>query len=156
MSNELSVKRKDKRDNSLEVDAELTRLINFFESKLEGVDKINIPQLIEALKELASMIEMYDVKNLIIQQLKLLIVHQNFDGHMLHTVISGEPGCGKTTVAKILAKIWNALNVIQKPDCSKSTNNLYFDIILKSWEQKLAHSSRTACIPSEHSSHLYS
>ena len=41
-----------------------------------------------------------------------------FEGHMLHSVISGNPGTGKTTVAMILAKIWMALGFVSKKEPS--------------------------------------
>ena len=40
--------------------------------------------------------------------------HSGFEGHMLHSVISGNPGTGKTTVGMILAKIWMALGFVNK------------------------------------------
>ena len=50
-----------------------------------------------------------------------------FEGHMLHSVISGNPGTGKTTIGMILAKIWMALGFVNKssskdPSTSQSTN----------------------------------
>lgn len=37
-----------------------------------------------------------------------------FDGHMLHTVMYGPPGVGKTRVCIILAKIWLALGILKQ------------------------------------------
>ena len=83
--------------------------------------------LIRGLTELRDMVEMIDIKYSIINQIKFLITNEarkkisddlqditNFEGHMLHSVISGNPGTGKTTVAMILAKIWMALGFINK------------------------------------------
>lgn len=88
--------------------------------------------LIEGLTDLKNMIEMDNIKLTIIEQVKLLITNksqnQSDHSHMLHCVISGKPGQGKTTVAKILGKIWCSLNIIKKPDTKKLTNN-YTDIL---------------------------
>lgn len=46
----------------------------------------------------------------------------NFEGHMLHCVISGNPGTGKTTVCKILAKIWMSLGLINKQKKSEDSD----------------------------------
>lgn len=95
--------------------------------------------LIKSLKELSEMIEMVEIKYAIIDQIKFLITNEarrlyllnnnedtlksnTFDGHMLHCVISGNPGTGKTTVARILAKIWLSLGLIKKPKISKNNN----------------------------------
>lgn len=70
------------------------------------------------LKELNSLIEMNEIKNSIVSQIKFLLINdnKNFDGHMLHTVLSGGPGTGKTEVGTILAKIWKALGLINLED----------------------------------------
>jgi len=38
-----------------------------------------------------------------------------FDGHMLHTVIYGPPGVGKSKLGEILAKFYSALGILKKP-----------------------------------------
>jgi len=54
--------------------------------------------------------------------------NSQFEGHMLHTVISGNPGTGKTTVGMILAKIWMALGFVNKSRSDLSINNSKFVI----------------------------
>jgi DNA polymerase III delta prime subunit len=96
---------------------------------IESIHNFNL--LILALNELDSMIEMNDLKDSIVKQIKFLLINnpsvfnfdikeQNkkgsiFDGHMLHTVIYGPPGVGKTRVCTILVKIWLALGMIKQP-----------------------------------------
>jgi hypothetical protein len=88
--------------------------------------------LIRGLKELQSMVEMVDIKHSIVNQIKFLITNHarklintnsyaNFEGHMLHSVVSGNPGTGKTTVAMILSKIWMALGFVNKKESLKSS-----------------------------------
>ena len=86
----------------------------------------NLPLLLESLKELNNMIEMYDVKKSIVEQIKFLLVNtvfddqkNNFEGHMLHTVIAGSSGGGKTSLGIILAKIWMSLGLLKKKENKK-------------------------------------
>lgn len=80
----------------------------------------NLPLLKSALLELDQMVEMDKVKESIVLQIKFLLVNSesndNLDGHMLHTVISGFPGTGKTKCATILAKIWTAIGLFSYRD----------------------------------------
>lgn len=46
-----------------------------------------------------------------------------FEGHMLHSVISGNPGTGKTTVGMILAKIWMSLGFVNKKESSNEKSD---------------------------------
>ena len=90
---------------------------------LSNISDYNL--LLSALQELKNIVEMSEVKKSIVIQIKFLLVNtvfcngsvsndQNFDGHMLHTVLSGKPGVGKTEIGCILAKIWSALGLINK------------------------------------------
>lgn len=105
-----------------------TKFINFIKNK---------KLLLESLNELNLIVEMDNIKLTIINQIKFLITSQNkenkFEGHMLHSVISGNPGTGKTTIAKILCKIWTALGFIKKLENKKeNNNNNIMDLITKS------------------------
>jgi hypothetical protein len=100
------------------------------------ISKIKSPKLlIRSLEDLKSLVEMIDIKHSIVNQIKFLITNSarrtsenfikkpNFEGHMLHSVISGNPGTGKTTVAMILSKIWMSLGFVKKKEVSKIPNN---------------------------------
>src|SRR3990167_11088179 len=92
----------------------IMELIKLLEN-LEEV-KINKDLLIKSLHDLMKMVGMHDIKLMIINQIKYLLVQQNYlEGHMLHCVLSGNVGVGKTSVSRILANIWTSLNVIKKP-----------------------------------------
>jgi len=80
----------------------------------------NFDLVIEGLEELDSIVEMKETKKSIVSQIKFLLVNTvfdeskgNFDGHMLHTVISGGAGRGKTAVGTVLAKVWTGLGLIK-------------------------------------------
>jgi len=100
------------------------------------ISKIKSPKLlIRSLGDLKSLVEMIDIKHSIVNQIKFLITNSarrtsenfiknpNFEGHMLHSVIYGNPGTGKTTVAMILSKIWMSLGFVKKKEISKIPNS---------------------------------
>ena len=81
----------------------------------------NFGLLVEGLIELDAMVEMNEVKQSIIAQIKFLLINtvsgssnKNFDGHMVHTVLLGPSGCGKTSIGIILAKIWMGIGLLKK------------------------------------------
>jgi hypothetical protein len=80
-------------------------------------------KLIKFLRDLDQMVEMYEVKNSIVEQIQLLIVmgyksirngkkNDRFEGHRLHTVFYGPPGVGKSKTALCLARIWDSLGIL--------------------------------------------
>lgn len=112
-------------------DQSITNLISNIEMLVKRQDPlvsiIKSPKLVcRGLNELKSMVEMVNIKESIVKQIKFLLVNKarrpsllddegKFEGHMLHCTIAGKPGTGKTTVARILAKIWMGLGLIKKP-----------------------------------------
>lgn len=74
--------------------------------------------LINSLNKLNKVIGMKQIKNDIISQIKFYLVNKHrkitgLDFHMFHTVLTGPPGCGKTTIAEIMAEIWVSLGIIE-------------------------------------------
>lgn len=71
----------------------------------------------KTLTKLNNMIGMTSVKEAVVEQLMFLITNNgNTDGHFLNTVIQGDPGTGKTTVAKLLYEIWTSLDIFKTSD----------------------------------------
>jgi SpoVK/Ycf46/Vps4 family AAA+-type ATPase len=96
-----------------------------------GINLRIINNLIEPLEELDKMIGLYDIKNKIVDNClyiargynsikcnncidcKLNISCVSNSKEMLHSVITGPPGVGKTELAKILTKIYSKIGLIK-------------------------------------------
>lgn len=85
-------------------------------------DLLRLKKIKQPLIELNRLIGMSDLKNKIIYQAlyycqdlhKIKPIDGNEDeGDLMHTVIQGPPGSGKTTVAKIIGKIYARLGVLK-------------------------------------------
>lgn len=84
------------------------RILNKMPKKLYSL--INI---LEPLEELNALIGLEKLKEQLLEQL-LYFIQGNNDTIMLHTVIEGPPGTGKTTVANIMAKIYSGVGILKK------------------------------------------
>lgn len=68
--------------------------------------------LIPSFKELDTIIGMNKVKNQVMKQVSFFLHGLNSDDDMHHVVITGDPGVGKTTIAKIIGKIYLAMGFL--------------------------------------------
>ena len=77
--------------------------------KKYNINVYTISKLVKPLKKLQKMIGMKNVKQDVFEL--LLYQLQEFDNSkdMLHTIIEGEPGVGKTDLAKIMAEIYQKM-----------------------------------------------
>ncbi len=94
----------------------LESLIEIAQSKIK-YSNINIEilwQILPQLQELNDMIGMSNLKETIFYQIIYYLqdLHLVSPNDYLHTVILGPPGCGKTTVAKIIGEIYKKLNIL--------------------------------------------
>ena len=95
----------------------------------------NFDGLIDCLNEIDEVVGLKSVKDSLIRSVKFLIVNNRrneeaYNKHFLHCLVTGPPGCGKTTVCRFLCKFWSCLGVIKKKDKNEDgykqiTNRLY-------------------------------
>jgi len=100
---------------------QLTELIDLGETydpsyKYEcNINMKKLHHLTEPLKELNNMIGLTKFKKSVIDQLIFILTSVDKSSKpMLHTVIYGEPGLGKTHISKILAKIYASCGLLSK------------------------------------------
>lgn len=87
------------------------------EKKKERIGyKNQVRELVSALKELRDMIGMESIKQNIVNQLLLFLQGLNDSGMFLHTVLTGNPGVGKTSLCHILAKIYKSMGFLKKSE----------------------------------------
>jgi len=79
-------------------------------------ERKRVIEMVNALKELDNMIGMENVKKNIVNQLLLFLQDLNDPGMFFHTVLTGGPGSGKTTLCMILARIYKAMGVLSNSD----------------------------------------
>lgn len=83
----------------------------------KNFDVVVLWDIMPYLLELQSMIGMQSVKDSIFYQTIYYLQNmhsRNTDGDYLHTIITGKPGTGKTTVAKIIGKIYQHIGILSK------------------------------------------
>ena len=111
---------------------------------IQRLSKIN-----DALKELDNVIGLDDIKDDLVDQIIYLVSHcDEKDPPMLHTIIDGPPGTGKTKIARIIGKIISKIDYLKpiKPKSDEKQNftsiaklikdSLVIDIVPEKKEQK--------------------
>lgn len=83
----------------------------------KNIDSIILWEILPYMEELDNMIGMQSLKDTVFYQIIYYLqnMHQrNKNQEYLHTVITGNAGCGKTSVAKIIGQIYTNLGVLSK------------------------------------------
>ena len=103
--------------------SDLIELGRMYDStKRYNIDLLILNRLVPSLTELNNMIGMDTVKQDMVDHILFRI--QNLDNSnmdMMHTVIQGPPGVGKTEVAKIIGKIYLAMGILKNDKFIKAT-----------------------------------
>jgi SpoVK/Ycf46/Vps4 family AAA+-type ATPase len=86
---------------------------------------INKDNFISGLQELDELIGLEETKSLILEQIVYILTTPGRNNNMLHTLIMGPIGGGKTTLAKILAKLWHSMGLFKYSP--ESENNLLLE-----------------------------
>lgn len=79
-------------------------------NKRYNINLKKIRDILGPLRSLQNMIGLSNIKNVVVNQ--ILYFLQNFhEDEMLHTIIQGPPGVGKTMLAKIIGEIYHKMNI---------------------------------------------
>lgn len=100
-----------KKDHTLPINAES---LYELDGKKYSINLEKVVNLIKPLEKLNNMVGMGQVKDSVFEM--ILYYLQGFETrnqNMLHSVIEGPPGTGKTQLGKILAQIYNGLGIIE-------------------------------------------
>ena len=126
MSNTISARKRKKekhrsRVNPLNIQlTDLNSLITIAQYSLDNnvtypnINNTMLQQILPQLIELKAIIGMHELKNTVFYQIIYYLqeLHKKSDDY-LHTVILGMPGCGKTTVAKIIGSLYSNLGILK-------------------------------------------
>lgn len=97
----------------------LIKLGNYYHCKMRkeynGIDLKSLFEVSIPLTELKEMIGLDKIKEEIINNIIYFMMKKNkINREMMHTIITGSPGTGKTTFIEILARIYTKLGVLEK------------------------------------------
>ena len=88
----------------------LNDIIELIEKKeIYNYEYKRLKMILGDIKELNNMIGLTELKQSIGQQIMFCVQNNNSKDDLLHTVLTGSPGSGKTKVANILSKIFSKL-----------------------------------------------
>lgn len=89
------------------------------ENKNYSFDIKKLTSLISPLERLKDFIGMVDIKNSIVKQIIYFLQNLDNETNIMHTVITGSPGLGKTKLGYLLAEIYYKMNVFMSKNEEK-------------------------------------
>lgn len=90
------------------------------------IDLKRLNSIVEPLENLQKVIGMDNVKKSIINQVIFFLLNLEPNKDMLHTIVQGPPGVGKTMLGEILGKIYYNMNIIKH---SKKNKEFKFKVV---------------------------
>jgi hypothetical protein len=100
-------------DSSVHKNIKKNPTYSVINGKKYGVNFDILKKLKPVLIKLKNMIGLIEIKNKIVDMILYYIQHLESNKSMLHTIIEGSPGVGKTELGKILAEIYAGLGIIE-------------------------------------------
>jgi ABC-type molybdenum transport system ATPase subunit/photorepair protein PhrA len=108
----------------------LEDFISYIENYNIGENKNKLNKILPSLIKLQKLTGMESVKKTIVGHILYFLMNYEKNQDMIHTVIEGPPGVGKTTLGYILGEIYSNLDIIEQP--KNKTNQLKFKIVKRS------------------------
>ena len=108
----------------------LEDLISYIQNYNIGENKNKLNKILPSLIKLQKLTGMVSVKKTIVGHILYFLMNYEKNQDMIHTVIEGPPGVGKTTLGYILGEIYSNLDIIEQP--KNKTNQLKFKIVKRS------------------------
>lgn len=118
---EIEIENINKEINNLQDLIDLGKIYN--SKKRYNIDLRILNKLVEPLIELNNMIGMESVKQDMVDHILFKIQNLSFNNDMMHTVIQGPPGVGKTQLARIIGKIYLAMGILRNNKFIKATRS---------------------------------
>ena len=108
----------------------LEDFISYIENYNIGENKNKLNKILPSLIKLQKLTGMESVKKTIVGHILYFLMNYEKNQDMIHTVIEGPPGVGKTTLGYILGEIYTNLDIIEQP--KNKTNQFKFKIVKRS------------------------
>ena len=108
----------------------LEDFISYIENYNIGENKNKLNKILPSLIKLQKLTGMESVKKTIVGHILYFLMNYEKNQDMIHTVIEGPPGVGKTTLGYILGEIYSNLDIIEQP--KNKTNQFKFKIVKRS------------------------
>ena len=99
------------------------------------IDLKKLSEMTESLIELKNMIGMETVKKSIVRQVLYFLQGIEEQQDMLHMIITGSPGIGKTSLGVILAKLYYSMGILESKPSINPITGLKEDFVFKIYKR---------------------